>query len=186
MQRAQDKIAQMQARAGAVDELLASGTLTDLSGSSDPIQAQLDKTASAGEVELQLAQLKSELNPPAAAPSGELGGGARPAASDEPVDGEVVPAAAAAGHGLRCPGSVRTTRSAWTTGADHDRAHPRSGAVRARRESDASQWRSSTSSLWRPSKPETSRGSGMFSSGCATSCGRKGCRFRLIVSCRPT
>ena len=43
MQRAQDKIAQMQARAGAVDELLASGTLTDLSGSSDPIQAQLDK-----------------------------------------------------------------------------------------------------------------------------------------------
>jgi phage shock protein A len=36
MQRAQDKIAQMQARAGAVDELLASGALTDLTGSSDP------------------------------------------------------------------------------------------------------------------------------------------------------
>jgi phage shock protein A len=93
MQRAQDKIAQMQARAGAVDELLASGTLTDLSGSSDPLQAELDKTASSGQVELQLAQLKAELNPPAAAPSGELGAGnAGPsAASDEPVDGEVVP-----------------------------------------------------------------------------------------------
>ncbi|MFZ2057251.1 MAG: PspA/IM30 family protein [Acidimicrobiales bacterium] len=93
MQRAQDKIAQMQARAGAVDELLASGTLTDLSGSSDPLQAELDKTASSGQVELQLAQLKAELNPPAAAPSGELGAGnAGPSASsDEPVDGEVVP-----------------------------------------------------------------------------------------------
>ena len=36
MQRAQDKIAQMQARAGAMDELLASGALTDLSGSERP------------------------------------------------------------------------------------------------------------------------------------------------------
>jgi hypothetical protein len=43
-------------------------------------------------VELQLAQMKSELNPPAAAPSGELGAGtAGAAASDEPVDGEIVP-----------------------------------------------------------------------------------------------
>src|SRR5580693_7455278 len=71
MQRAQDKIEAMQARAGAMDELLQSGTLTDLSGTSDPIQAQLDKTASSGQVELQLAALKSELNPAAAAPSGE-------------------------------------------------------------------------------------------------------------------
>jgi phage shock protein A len=92
MQRAQDKIAQMQARAGAVDELLASGTLTDLSGSSDPIQAQLDKAAASGDVQLQLAQMKAELNPPAAAPSGELGAGnaGSAGASDEPVDGEIV------------------------------------------------------------------------------------------------
>ncbi len=91
MQRAQDKIAQMQARAGAVDELLASGTLTDLSGSSDPIQAELDKGTASSAVELQLAQLKSELNPPSAAPTGELGaGGAASAGSEEPVDGEVV------------------------------------------------------------------------------------------------
>ena len=34
MQRAQDKIANMQARAGAIDELLASGALTDLSSNS--------------------------------------------------------------------------------------------------------------------------------------------------------
>ncbi len=88
MQRAQDKIAQMQARAGAVDELLASGTLTDLSGSSDPIQAELDKAAASGDVQLQLAQMKAALNPPAAAPSGELGAGH--AGADEPVDGELV------------------------------------------------------------------------------------------------
>jgi len=93
MQRAQDKIAQMQARAGAVDELLASGTLTDLSGSTDSIQAELDKTASANQVELQLAQLKGELSQPATAPSGELAAGAagQASASDEPVDGEIVP-----------------------------------------------------------------------------------------------
>ena len=42
MQRAQDKIAQMQARSGAMDELLASGALTDLSHPVDDIQAQLD------------------------------------------------------------------------------------------------------------------------------------------------
>jgi len=92
MQRAQDKIAQMQARAGAVDELLASGTLTDLSGSTDSIQAQLDKSAAASDVQLQLAQMKSELGQATTAPSGELGAGSgTPApASDEPVDGEVV------------------------------------------------------------------------------------------------
>ena len=61
MQRAQDKIAQMQARAGAVDELLASGALTDLSGSSDPLQAELDKTSQCDQVELELAQLKGQL-----------------------------------------------------------------------------------------------------------------------------
>ena len=94
MQRAQDKIAQMQARAGAVDELLASGTLTDLSGSSDPLQAELDKGTASSAVELQLAQMKSELNAPANAPSGELGAGAdATAAADEPADGEVVPPA---------------------------------------------------------------------------------------------
>ncbi len=88
MQRAQDKIAQMQARAGAVDELLASGTLNDLSGSNDPLQAELNKGAQSGTVELELAQLKSQLAP--AAPSGELEAGATDAAAaDEPADAEV-------------------------------------------------------------------------------------------------
>ena len=35
MQRAQDKVAEMQARSGALDELLANGSLTDLTSTSD-------------------------------------------------------------------------------------------------------------------------------------------------------
>jgi len=61
MERAQDKIADMQARAGAIDELLASGALTDLSTNTDDIQAQLDKVAATATVESELAQLKHEL-----------------------------------------------------------------------------------------------------------------------------
>ena len=45
MQRAQDKIAGMQARAGAIDELLASGALDDLSHPVDDIQKELDKVS---------------------------------------------------------------------------------------------------------------------------------------------
>src|SRR5271157_3749992 len=54
MQRAQDKIASMQARAGAIDELLASGALTDLNQPVDDIQAQLDKLSAGSEVEDEL------------------------------------------------------------------------------------------------------------------------------------
>ena len=61
MQRAQDRITEMQARAGAIDELLASGGLTDLTTGHDDIQAQLDKVASQSQVEAELASLKSEL-----------------------------------------------------------------------------------------------------------------------------
>ena len=44
IQRAEDKTAQMQARAGAIDELLASGALEDhVGGGTDAIQAELDK-----------------------------------------------------------------------------------------------------------------------------------------------
>jgi phage shock protein A len=103
MQRAQDKIAQMQARAGAVDELLASGTLTDLTGSSDPLQAELDKTSQTSQIELELAQMKGELAPPAPAPAEALSPGRTApvpdAASDaEPVDGEPVDEAPSTGQ----------------------------------------------------------------------------------------
>src|SRR2546426_1438220 len=56
MQRAEDKTAQMQARAGAVDELIASGALDDASqplGGRDDIQAELDRVGTTSDVELE-------------------------------------------------------------------------------------------------------------------------------------
>ena len=61
MQRAEDKVAQLQARSGALDELMASGALNDLSASSDPIQAELDRTALGGGVDAELDRMKREL-----------------------------------------------------------------------------------------------------------------------------
>jgi phage shock protein A len=69
MQRAQDKISAMQARAGAIDELLASGSLTDLTTGHDDIQAQLDKVASHGQVEAELQRLRNELTAANKAPA---------------------------------------------------------------------------------------------------------------------
>ncbi len=93
MSRAQEKIANMQARAGAVDELLASGALTDLSGSSDPLQAELDKGLQTSQVDLELAQIKGQLGgtpsaPPAvgAAPTAAIGAAvSRPAEASAPT-----------------------------------------------------------------------------------------------------
>jgi phage shock protein A len=62
IQRAEDKTAQMQARAGAIDELLASGALEDhVSGGSDSIQAELDKLGASSGVDDQLEAMKREI-----------------------------------------------------------------------------------------------------------------------------
>ena len=59
--RAQDKIATMQARAGALDELLQSGVLEDVGGHTDDIREELDEAAAAADVDSQLAALKAKL-----------------------------------------------------------------------------------------------------------------------------
>jgi phage shock protein A len=53
MQRAQDKTEQMQARAGALDELLASGALEDATapGGRDDVQSQLDALTAGHDVD---------------------------------------------------------------------------------------------------------------------------------------
>src|SRR5215203_1389715 len=61
MQRAEDKVAQMQARSGALDELMASGALDDASMSSDRLQAELDRGFAEPAVEAELSRLKGEL-----------------------------------------------------------------------------------------------------------------------------
>jgi phage shock protein A len=60
IQRAEDKTAQMQARAGAIDELLASGALDDASSLNrgDDIARELDALSSSADVEAELAALK--------------------------------------------------------------------------------------------------------------------------------
>jgi phage shock protein A len=63
LQRAQDKIAATQARAGAMDELLASGVLEDVGGDTDDIQKELDDAGTAAGVDKELAALKAEVGP---------------------------------------------------------------------------------------------------------------------------
>lgn len=80
IQRAEDKTLQLQARASAVDELLASGALDDPTGTyKDDITRELDQLASSSQVEDELAALKSKVSgqiaPPASQKAPALEGG---------------------------------------------------------------------------------------------------------------
>jgi phage shock protein A len=98
VQRAQDKTAQMQARAGAIDELMASGALDDMTGPPrDDIQAELDAMRTGPDIELELQRLKGEI---AGGQAREIEGGtgaggaaagdgaSRAAASEQPQAGD--------------------------------------------------------------------------------------------------
>jgi phage shock protein A len=62
IERAEDKTAQMQARASAVDELIASGALEDqVSGGKDDITRELESLSAGADVDAQLAQMKSQI-----------------------------------------------------------------------------------------------------------------------------
>jgi phage shock protein A len=61
LQRAQDKIANMQARADATDELLQSGVLEDVGGDTDDIQKELDEAGASAGVDKELAALKAQI-----------------------------------------------------------------------------------------------------------------------------
>ena len=64
VQRAEDKTAQMQARAGAIDELLASGALEDATATpGGDIQAELDRISATSGVDAEMARIKAELAP---------------------------------------------------------------------------------------------------------------------------
>jgi phage shock protein A len=69
VQRAEDKTAQMTARAGAIDELLASGALTDATGTGkDNLTLELERMASEQDVNAQLDAMKAELGAAPAKP----------------------------------------------------------------------------------------------------------------------
>src|SRR6187402_1045362 len=79
IQRAEDKTAQMQARAGAIDELLASGALDDPTGTAkDDITLELEQLASTSDVESELARMKAAL-------------GAGPSAAPQAIEGQQLP-----------------------------------------------------------------------------------------------
>jgi phage shock protein A len=71
VQRAKDKTEEMQARAAAVDELTAAGTLEDFTSSGDDLDRQLREIQQGNQVDDELAKMKSELGDGGAAP--ELG-----------------------------------------------------------------------------------------------------------------
>ena len=73
VQRAEDKTAQMQARAGAIDELIASGALEDklALGGGDDIDRELAAMSSTTDVEAELARLKAGTQPQAIEPADE-------------------------------------------------------------------------------------------------------------------
>jgi len=84
MQRAQDKTEQLQARASALDELMASGALQDATvpGGRDDVQSQLDALTAGHDVDGELARMKAQLPAPAIPPAVE---GPGTASADPPA-----------------------------------------------------------------------------------------------------
>ncbi len=74
IQRAKDKTDQMQARASAIDELTAAGSLEDYTSSGDDIDRQLQQISQGGEVDAALAKMKAELGQGAGEPPKQLEG----------------------------------------------------------------------------------------------------------------
>ena len=76
----------MQARAGAIDELLASGALEDhVGGTPDYIQNELDQIGAGSDIDSELARMKGELSANAprqleANANGDAGAAGKPAA----------------------------------------------------------------------------------------------------------
>jgi phage shock protein A len=91
LQRAQDKIAAMQAHSGALDELLASGALEDVGSGGDDIQRELEALSSTSQVDSELAALKAQV-PPAGAIGAESEGDVQPQPGGEEIEeAELVP-----------------------------------------------------------------------------------------------
>jgi phage shock protein A len=94
IQRAEDKTQTMQARAGAIDELLASGALDDPTGTNkDDIQLELDRMSSTNDVENDLARLKGELSGTPATPA--IGPGTPATAAPSAAQADAAPVVAA-------------------------------------------------------------------------------------------
>ena len=74
IERAENKTETMRARAGAIDELIASGALTDITDGRDDIDRQLEQLSSGAGVDAELESMKAELGK-GTAPQGAIGSG---------------------------------------------------------------------------------------------------------------
>ncbi len=83
IERAEDKTAQMQARASAVDELIATGALNDpMSSGKDDISRELEQMAATSDVETELARMKGQLG--TGGTPAQIESQAEPAREDKP------------------------------------------------------------------------------------------------------
>ncbi len=62
--RAREKTEALQARAGAIDELVEAGTLEEITGGEDAVERELSRLTAGQNVELELAQMKQQLGLP--------------------------------------------------------------------------------------------------------------------------
>jgi phage shock protein A len=90
IQRAEDKTHQMQARAGAIDELIASGALEDATAvnAGDDIARELEAMSSQSDVEAELARLKGATQPQAIEGGDILDESAEQQSTQQPVKRE--------------------------------------------------------------------------------------------------
>ena len=85
--RAEDTTARLQARADALDELLAPGGPAEVTSlASEDIQIQLDAVTTQAAVEEELAQIKDQLAAEASQPHAEPAHGRRAAAATSPPE----------------------------------------------------------------------------------------------------
>jgi len=66
IERAEEKTERLKARAGAIDELVAAGTVEDITGRGDLLDRELSQISSGQSVEAELAQLRAQLAGPQA------------------------------------------------------------------------------------------------------------------------
>lgn len=89
IQRAEDRTQQMQARANAISELTAAGTLPDLlTPGGDDLQVQLDQLTAGSSVDAELAALKAQLGQGAPPPKQIGQGNEPPNYGDTPGSGQ--------------------------------------------------------------------------------------------------
>ena len=75
IERAENKTETMRARAGAIDELIESGALTDLTDGRDSIDRELEQLSATSGVDAELERMKAELGAGDAAPDQLSSGG---------------------------------------------------------------------------------------------------------------